>query len=689
MTTLVGFFLRFIIFVSLALLINGLEISLSKRRCILPGITRNLEPASRLENSDHHSLHDGGLVSYDAPSNSCKQRYIVPVVWHVIIDLNKRGDVLDAILQRQIDILNGAFENTSLIFKTESVERIMNETWSSDCLSYIPQFQEILAQSTDMKLNLYTCALKNLNVLGHASYPWSHDEDSVYHGVVIHPGTLPGGAISPINEGDNLVHEVGHYFGLLHTFEGGCEGGDSVADTPATAYPSYDCPDTTPLDSCPHKPGYDPVHNYMGYNQDSCINHFTPGQVERIDKLLGLYRKNLKRLTERPCVIDSVFRWADGYIYFFAGGSYYRYDEISRGIDPGYPQAITEHWRGVPNNIDGVFRYANGITYFFKGSEYYRFNDSKLQVDSGYPKKIKEFWKGIPNGIDDVVRYSNGMTYFFKNDLYYRFNSSTATLDIGYPKQMKQYWMDIPKKVQAAFTWYNGGVFFFKDSKYWLFVPGQNSVDIAYPKSVKNWWSEEEQKYQDYNAFRHLNGYTYFICNKQYWRYNDLKNHIDYTYPHRLSNWINLPANIDGLFVWSDRQLYAFSGEFYYQVVFNVTHSIIRRNISSFWHGVPSHIDAVFRANDGSTYFFKDAQYYRFNDSQRQVDIGYPKPISSFWKGIPNDIGTVLRWSNGQTYFFKDNNYYRFNFTRGAVDDGYPRKISGAWRGVMYKTNSL
>ena len=46
--------------------------------------------------------------------------------------------------------------------------------------------------------------------------------------------------------------------------QGGCEGGDSVADTPATGYPSYDCPDTIPLDSCPHKPGYDPVHNYMG-----------------------------------------------------------------------------------------------------------------------------------------------------------------------------------------------------------------------------------------------------------------------------------------------------------------------------------------------------------------------------------------------------------------------------------------
>ena len=95
-----------------------------------------------------------------------------------------------------------------------------------------------------------------------------------------------------------------------------------------------------------------------------------------------------------------------------------------------------------------------------------------------------------------------------------------------------------------------------------------------------------------------------------------------------------------------------------------------------------------FRASDGLTYFFKDSQYYRFNDSERRVDTGYPKPISSFWKGIPNDIETVFRWSNGQTYFFKESNYYRFNFTLGAVDNGYPRKISGAWRGVMHGMNA-
>ncbi|XP_028397800.1 uncharacterized protein LOC114521531 [Dendronephthya gigantea] len=665
--------------------ISGLEINLSKRRCLFSHNLNNLPPSVRVSDRQSHNL----VSAHDQPKGSCQQRYIVPVVWHVIIDSNKLGDVSDVLLQTQVDILNGAFENTSLIFKMDSVKRVINDTWTMDCLGYITQFQEILAESTDVKLNLYTCLLKDPNVLGHSSYPWSHDEDSVYNGVIIHPGTLPGGDISPINEGDNLVHEVGHYFGLLHTFEGGCEGGDSVADTPATGYPTYNCPDT-PVDSCPDIPGYDPIHNYMGYNPDSCINHFTPGQVKRLEQLLGQYRENLKGLKEKPCAVDSVFRWSDGYVYLFAGAGYYRYNEISRGIDSGYPRRISDNWHGVPNNIDGVFRYANGYTYFFKGSDYYRFNDVTRKVDAGYPKKIKSFWKGIPNNIDDVIRYSNGLTYFFKNGLYYRFNSTTAAVDIGYPKKIEQYWIGVPKKVQAAFTWYNGGVYFFKDSEFWLFVPGQNSTEGVYPKSLKHWWTGDQHKYQNYNAFRHLNAYTYFVSNKQYWRYNDFKNHIDYTYPHPLTNWLKLPATIDDLFVWSDGQLYAFSGQYYYQVIFHVnsSQSIIVRNISSFWHGVPNNIDAVFRANDGLTYFFKDSQYYRFNDSKRQVDTGYPKPISSFWKGIPNDIDTVFRWSNGQTYFFRKNNYYRFNSTYGAVDDGYPRKIAGAWRGVMYTTNS-
>jgi Pregnancy-associated plasma protein-A len=81
---------------------------------------------------------------------------------------------------------------------------------------------------------------------------------------------------SPI--GQLLVHEVGHWLGLPHTFENGCDPpGDGIDDTPAEKEPHFECLDPT-LDSCPDDPGYDPLNNYMGYARDSCKNEFTAGQ---------------------------------------------------------------------------------------------------------------------------------------------------------------------------------------------------------------------------------------------------------------------------------------------------------------------------------------------------------------------------------------------------------------------------
>ena len=37
-----------------------------------------------------------------------------------------------------------------------------------------------------------------------------------------------------------------------------------VDDTPVSRKVSYSCDKDPPEDSCPHHPGVDPVHNYMG-----------------------------------------------------------------------------------------------------------------------------------------------------------------------------------------------------------------------------------------------------------------------------------------------------------------------------------------------------------------------------------------------------------------------------------------
>ena len=237
----------------------------------------------------------------------------IPVVVHILTTTSGTGDLSDATVHSQINVLNEDFQalpgtpgapgyDIKLEFvlattdpdgnPTTGITRDANNDWYNDNGSY----WAYLAWDPHRYLNIYSNNPGG-GILGYV--PWlphqgnpghSSDRVVIWYRAFGDPGTYP-----PYNLGRTCTHEVGHFLGLYHTFQGGCGTsncnytGDTICDTEPEANYRFGCPGSATSCGTP-----DPIHNYMDYTDDDCMDNFTNEQARRVRCTLEHYRPDLR-----------------------------------------------------------------------------------------------------------------------------------------------------------------------------------------------------------------------------------------------------------------------------------------------------------------------------------------------------------------------------------------------------------
>ena len=253
-------------------------------------LLENAQCSTRVPTADEQEEVEQALQRFRASRDFAAPTspHQINVYFHVITNRSGQGAIPLSMIQDQIAVLNAAYGGW-FEFQLVSVDVTARNGWftAGPGTAAEGRMKRALRQGSADDLNLYTNNPGG-GLLGWATFPWSYASNPKDDGVVVLFSSLPGGSAMPYNLGDTATHEIGHWLGLYHTFQGGCAGaGDSVSDTPAERSPAFEC---ATRDSCPRKPGVDPITNFMDSTDDACRSEFTSGQNSRIDSMFNLYR---------------------------------------------------------------------------------------------------------------------------------------------------------------------------------------------------------------------------------------------------------------------------------------------------------------------------------------------------------------------------------------------------------------
>ena len=253
----------------------------------------------------------------------------IPTVVHIVYhDSIPNSWFSEEYVQEAMDDVNVQFANAFIQFdlQTISYKNLADYTWADAVLSgqiCFPTYgtqNSILADDIQWDRNEY-CNIYVIPNMCTYVLGWSYITNYIHNkrdGVWVNNNAFGFGDWLPSRNNMNgvLTHELGHYCGLHHVFNGtyGClddmelhdsewyQYGDLVADTPPIKASWY-CDDRACQwwyypDSPPNwnstRPWADYEHNnHMDYYADSCRQVFTPGQITRMHTMLEFQRASL------------------------------------------------------------------------------------------------------------------------------------------------------------------------------------------------------------------------------------------------------------------------------------------------------------------------------------------------------------------------------------------------------------
>ncbi|MBL7808217.1 MAG: gliding motility-associated C-terminal domain-containing protein [Saprospiraceae bacterium] len=287
--------------------------------------------ATRHQAYETQILH---IFEQKTPWEAAENDKTIPVVVH-IIHQNGPENITDAQVQQAINWLNlalanqGVFEQGSGVncgiqlclarrtpdnLPTNGITRTSSALTTMEMETQNLPLKNLMRWEPEDYLNIWVvnsiCSINyGCGVYGFAHLPYAHGSN--IDGIVMEAAYLTDQA-----KVAGLAHEMGHYLGLYHTFEGGCNNnncltdGDRICDTPpdqSTSFVACGAPVNTcntDIQSGPFTTDQlDMNWNFMDYGQLACFHDFTPNQSQRMNLTLEGVRKSLlqSRGCQTPC----------------------------------------------------------------------------------------------------------------------------------------------------------------------------------------------------------------------------------------------------------------------------------------------------------------------------------------------------------------------------------------------------